>query len=431
MWRVDQGYAEVSLCDFVRDMLAHYPHPSRAAAADEWVWREVNRPGATLMVRHSATPVSKELPKFSDCAARYSAGGVDFLTTDDEGPVSLYEQVDRHLWSTGESLFSLLQRSVLVTGTVKVRKNHPEPEKRKQEIRAQLTGLGIRPQMATGTRLRRHALKLSHLASANGGIGSEGLSFTSCADEVRLRAYRTMSPLNMLPTPQPARYHHRLLSAGRLERFFLVQDDVGETPSIQKALLAGLFLRFREVGRPEESALKASLLRTRLSGEICPRAVDGAIDVDALLRYFDACAQTLLAIVPEVQTEHERAPAAPLTRPERVTTTPAGALVERLPDACSGPFDSDICGNDASNRENTQRVKEEKLARPFVLRLHWRTSRDLSPRQVGCYRLNLRGLLEGGYMYRDPDGSPRLKIQHDGGEFYIRRRVRGPAVRLG
>jgi hypothetical protein len=106
-------------------------------------------------------------------------------------------------------------------------------------------------------------------------------------------------------------------------------------------------------------------------------------------------------------------------------------LVERLSDDHCGPFDSDTCGNDASNRENTQKLKEEKLASPFILRLHWRTSRTHPPRWVGCYRLDLRRLLEGGYMYRDPDGSPRLKIQHDGGEFYIRRRVSGPSVRLG
>jgi len=429
VWRADQGYVQVSLCEFVRAMLAHYPHPSRAVAADEWLWQEVNRPGATLLVRHSATPVTRDLPKFSDCAARYSPDGVDFLTTDDEGPVSLYDKVEDHPWSA-ESLLSLLQRSVLVTGTVKVRKSHPAPEQRKQEIRAQLTALCIRPRMASGSRLRQHALKLSHLASANGGIGREGLSFTSCAEEVRLRAYRTMSPLNMVPTPQPGRYHHQLLSAGKLGHFFLEQGDVGETPSILKALLAGLYLRFRELGRPEERALQASLLRTRLSAEICPRASDGALDVDGLLRYFDACAHTLLAIVPEIRTEDERVPAS-TSRPERATNMLAGALVERLSDDRYGPFDSDICGNDASNRENTQKLKEEKLASPFILRLRWRTSGAHPPRWVGCYRLDLRRLLEGGYMYRDPDGSPRLKIQHDGGEFYIRRRVRGPAVRLG
>jgi hypothetical protein len=118
-------------------------------------------------------------------------------------------------------------------------------------------------------------------------------------------------------------------------------------------------------------------------------------------------------------------------RSDRATDTPAGELVERLSDDHYGPFDSDICGNDESNRENSQKLKDQKLGSPFILRLHWKKSKAHLPRWVGCYRLNLRGLLDGGYMYRDPDGAPRLKIQHDGGAFYIRRTVKGPAVRLG
>jgi len=33
-------------------------------------------------------------------------------------------------------------------------------------------------------------------------------------------------------------------------------------------------------------------------------------------------------------------------------------------------------------------------------------------------------------MGLDPDGSPRLKIQHDGDAFFIRRRKDGPAIEL-
>jgi hypothetical protein len=106
------------------------------------------------------------------------------------------------------------------------------------------------------------------------------------------------------------------------------------------------------------------------------------------------------------------------------------ALVERLPDDFPGPFDSDICGNDASSRESSQSLSKGKLATPFVLRLHWKRTGKDSKRLIGCYRLDLSGLLACGCMYCDPDGSLRLKIQHDGGDYWIRRTRNGPSRRL-
>ena len=107
-------------------------------------------------------------------------------------------------------------------------------------------------------------------------------------------------------------------------------------------------------------------------------------------------------------------------------TTPA----EKLPDGFPGPFDSNICGNDASNRENSQRLNRAVLGRPFLLRVRWKSGRGGEEKLVGCYRLDLGRLLAGGYIYTDPDGSPRLKIQHDGGDFWIRRTRHGPSWRL-
>jgi hypothetical protein len=60
----------------------------------------------------------------------------------------------------------------------------------------------------------------------------------------------------------------------------------------------------------------------------------------------------------------------------------------------------------------------------------WKTSAKEQARFRGCYRLDLKGLLDGGYLKRDPDGSLRLKIQHEGGDLFIRRTKQGPMVRL-
>lgn len=118
--------------------------------------------------------------------------------------------------------------------------------------------------------------------------------------------------------------------------------------------------------------------------------------------------------------------------PERCLVTMRTAnLVKRLSDDTVGAqLDSDICGNDASNRENSQKLPAERLLRPFILRVSWKTHTKAQVRFRGCYQLDLKGLLDGGYIYRDPDDSLRLKIQHDGGELFIRRTREGPMIRL-
>lgn len=106
-------------------------------------------------------------------------------------------------------------------------------------------------------------------------------------------------------------------------------------------------------------------------------------------------------------------------------------LANRLPDDFAGMIHSNITGNDQSARENSQQISATRLHAPFVLRLCWKKTASSKARVIGTFQLNLQALLSGDYIYLDPSGKLRLKIQHDGGEFFIRRRKDCPAVRLG
>ncbi|GEM_PF-774906 len=70
---------------------------------------------------------------------------------------------------------------------------------------------------------------------------------------------------------------------------------------------------------------------------------------------------------------------------------------------------------------------------PFYLRLLWRTSGEAQVYPVGIFKINLRGLLEAGYVNYDPvkdSTSPniRLRIVHSEARFFIQSDKKGPRL---
>jgi hypothetical protein len=72
---------------------------------------------------------------------------------------------------------------------------------------------------------------------------------------------------------------------------------------------------------------------------------------------------------------------------------------------------------------------------PLYLTLHWRESQDTPVLPVGVFKLDLQGLLAGGYIREEPVGSAgsdvRLRIIRDpAGGFYIEAKQEGPRLRM-
>lgn len=72
---------------------------------------------------------------------------------------------------------------------------------------------------------------------------------------------------------------------------------------------------------------------------------------------------------------------------------------------------------------------------PLYLELHWHLAADDQVRRVGVFRLDLTGLLRGGYVRRDPkesrDPNVRLRIvRDDDGNFYVQTNQLGPRFLL-
>jgi len=72
---------------------------------------------------------------------------------------------------------------------------------------------------------------------------------------------------------------------------------------------------------------------------------------------------------------------------------------------------------------------------PLYLDLSWKSNPDGLAQHVGLFRLDLHGLLQGGYIRHDPvnSGGPVLRlrvVRTTDGLFYIQTRRNGPRFQL-
>jgi len=91
----------------------------------------------------------------------------------------------------------------------------------------------------------------------------------------------------------------------------------------------------------------------------------------------------------------------------------------------------DWVGNDESGdfrHHGVVRLAES----PLDLRLRWKTSPNAQVQSIGCYRLDLQGLLSQGYVREEDEDTIRLQFVHDSdGGIYIRVREDTPRLRVG
>ena len=88
-------------------------------------------------------------------------------------------------------------------------------------------------------------------------------------------------------------------------------------------------------------------------------------------------------------------------------------------------------GNDRSQRNHNGAVPLSED--PLEIILRWKKSPEHPARPVGCFRLNLRALLEAGYIRADNKlGHVRLRFFHDhDGSIYIEVRPGRPRLLIG
>ncbi len=105
-------------------------------------------------------------------------------------------------------------------------------------------------------------------------------------------------------------------------------------------------------------------------------------------------------------------------------------ICERLTGDC-GKGDLNWVGNDASERNQSGVVRGNAIS--VVLRLCWRASEDSPESFIGCYRLNLPGLEEGGFIRKESkSGKYRVRIVHKSdNDLYVQLNDAGPRIRLG
>lgn len=72
---------------------------------------------------------------------------------------------------------------------------------------------------------------------------------------------------------------------------------------------------------------------------------------------------------------------------------------------------------------------------PLYLELFWRRTDESPMHRVGLFRLNLPGLLQGGYIRYEPADSSgpevRLRIVRAEGQFFVQVKQDGPRILMG
>ncbi|MGH9896809.1 MAG: hypothetical protein ACREA0_33380 [bacterium] len=109
----------------------------------------------------------------------------------------------------------------------------------------------------------------------------------------------------------------------------------------------------------------------------------------------------------------------------------------------SDPLESGLCEPVAASRQWTLRDDNQghhhgvvRLSEsPLYLALSWKETAADPEQPVGVFRLDLRGLLEAGYIRHDPVGSSgddvRLRVvRRADGTFWIQAKDAGPALEM-
>ena len=90
----------------------------------------------------------------------------------------------------------------------------------------------------------------------------------------------------------------------------------------------------------------------------------------------------------------------------------------------------DWTGNDINNNSHHGAINTNKSQRD--IRLHWRKSPSSQKWMIGCYRLNLKGLIDGGYVRRIDNDHVLLRFFHtDDGVISIHPGQNGPKLAIG
>jgi hypothetical protein len=105
-------------------------------------------------------------------------------------------------------------------------------------------------------------------------------------------------------------------------------------------------------------------------------------------------------------------------------------LADHVEESAMPPVHRSWTGNDTSQREQHERVRVVET--PLFLHLSWRRDRKSPPVHVADLRLDLPGLLAGGYVREDGPGHVRLRFFHeDDGTICIQTRSSEPRLVVG
>lgn len=89
-------------------------------------------------------------------------------------------------------------------------------------------------------------------------------------------------------------------------------------------------------------------------------------------------------------------------------------------------------GNSLSNKMNSKAISFEKGKADFYMILNWHNGSPEMSQHIGCFKLDLKGLLSEKYIKQDPDKSYRLIIRClDDGQLVLQSDLSSPKIKLG
>lgn len=257
-----------------------------------------------------------------------------------------------------------------------------------------------------------YSLKMKHCHILPCNDRSETVQSRKVLEE---RSFRLLSPLNHFLWPSP---RHHFMSIGNSEK--AVCYDLGEHPKVIEWIRWIYHHEFlSELGKDIEGAWRdlgggASVLAKAPEDfwiDIYPKAMAHKIERRAELNQFSSIAK-------------ESTPPNPS---RQVTMDEDRDLVEALPVDFPSSRANSVNTLNETDGYYSKAIMSEKLNAPYVQELWWRLNKNTTPRLVGKFRLNLRRLIEEGYVSSTANGI-RMKIFHDSDGFSIRMNQTGPRV---
>lgn len=253
-WNAESGYSG-PLLDLLDELLENYhPKVCQLIRADEWIRRQIDLECGPIPFRHIST-IRERISRPGPPKPRYyyKADGLPFdaIATDNEATSSVYHEVLSDRLDSRQSILEACQ-SFLCVGIKRKSTPSPEAETFKR--------YGIKTGMYKGAdRMACKGLKLCHIHDA-----AKSLPGASIREQLKLGAYRTLCPINVVPFPlsnsgSKFRYSHRINGE--------VVGDLGECPSVLLAFEARLHDRFKAAGHEPE--FRRRLKRVR--NECAPR----------------------------------------------------------------------------------------------------------------------------------------------------------------